>query len=155
MATRVLVVIFIVSCLLSPSVRAGDDPFAGKWQLNLQKSKFPGKPPLREDFTYEFLENGEIKFTVEEVRDSGTVTAWYTARLDGRDYPVYGAPGRDAVSVVRLGPNIMVGSYKNAGKILYVYVRFLSEDGKTMTTRAVSPDPAAGSNSVLIVHQRH
>ena len=55
-------------CLLAGTLWAADDPFCGKWKLNMEKSKFAGEQSKIED-----LGGNKYKWTSGNVSD--TITA--------------------------------------------------------------------------------
>jgi hypothetical protein len=57
----------------------------------------------------------------------------YTAKLDGKDYPVKGAYGWDSVSLKRVNARTIEETEKRDGKVLYVDKLTVSPVGKTMT----------------------
>ena len=65
-----------LACLLAGTLWAADDPFCGKWKLNMEKSKFAGEQTKIED-----LGGNKYKWTSGNVSD--TITA------DGNDQPVH------------------------------------------------------------------
>ena len=58
----------------------------------------------------------------------------WTAKLDGRDYPVKGSYSFDIVSLKQLNDSTVQVSYKRGGQLIEVDKITLSPDGKTMTT---------------------
>lgn len=58
----------------------------------------------------------------------------WTAKLDGKDYPVKGSYSFDTVSLKQLNDNTVQVSYKRGGQLIEVDKITLSPDGKTMTT---------------------
>jgi hypothetical protein len=67
------------------------NPAIGTWKLNVARSKYtPGPPPKSATITYEETADG-IKRTGESVDAEGKTTSFgYTAKNDGKDYPVHG-----------------------------------------------------------------
>ncbi len=131
-----------------------NDPFAGHWTLDPTQSKFPGAPPTREDFYFEVDTEDAVRFRVEEVRNGATVTANYSGRFDGRDYPMTGAPGRDSLAMARIDDHNIMGVYKHKGRVTYAFVRSLSSDALTMTTRVLGSTELGQPVDVLIVHRK-
>ena len=79
------------------------DPAAGTWELNLTKSKFsPGPPPQSLTRTFE-VTGDDVKYTLKGINDRGKPTlVQFTAKYDGKDYPVTGSPDYDAISLRRV-----------------------------------------------------
>jgi hypothetical protein len=55
----------------------------------------------------------------------------YTAKFDGKDYPVKGDPGTDMVSVKRIDANTFEETFKKNGKVVSVNHIAIAADGKT------------------------
>jgi hypothetical protein len=62
----------------------------------------------------------------------------WTAKLDGKDYPVKGSYRVDAVSLKQLEGNEIEASYKREGKLIEVDKIRISNDGRKMTRVAES-----------------
>jgi hypothetical protein len=66
-------------------------------------------------------------------RSTPTGETW-TAKMDGKDYPVKGTNAFDMVSLKQLNDNTIQVSYKRGGTLIEVDKISLSPDGKKMTT---------------------
>lgn len=143
----------LLALLLAEAGAAGD-LFDGRWQLDPGRSRFPGKPPVSETFVYDIGADGAVRFEVEEVRESGKVTALWIGRFDGKDYPMTGAPGRDTLAMARIDDRIIMGVYKKQGQVTYAFVRSLSEDGRTMTSRILGSGPQGQPLNLQIVAEK-
>ena len=62
----------------------------------------------------------------------------YTAKLDGKDYPVKGAYGWDSVSLKRVDDRTIDETDKRDGKVVTVSKMTVSPDGKKMTSVVTS-----------------
>jgi hypothetical protein len=101
------------------------DPQAGTWKMNLEKSTFvPGGPhPTGELVTIEEVEGGL------KVVSSGGFQ--YTAKYDGKDYPMTGSAAADGVMLRRFDPNTIETTRKKGGTVVTTNITFISGDGKT------------------------
>ena len=99
---RRFLVSLTLACLLASVLWASDDPFCGKWKLNMEKSKFAGEQVKIQD-----LGNNRYKWTVGNVAD--------TIAYDGTDQPVHF--GR-TISMTPEGPNAWKMVIKKDGKLL-------------------------------------
>ena len=95
----------VLACLLASALWAADDPFLGKWKLNMEKSKFTGEQTKIED-----LGGSKYKWT------SGNVTNTYTA--DGSDQPTQF--GR-TVAITPVDANNWKMVIKKDGRVLSVH----------------------------------
>jgi hypothetical protein len=77
------------------------------------------------------------KVTAERVNAQGEHTASQsTANFDGKDYPLTGSPNADTVSLKRIDAWTTEQTVKKGGKVIVIFTRVVSQDGKTMTTTA-------------------
>jgi hypothetical protein len=130
-SARMAVVLVIVAATVAS---AQTDPRIGTWKMNAAKSKYdPGPAPKSDTRTYEATPEG-TKATVEVVPasgDPGKVT--YTAKLDGKDYPVSGSPAFDTIAVKRIDSHTTEVTLKKGEKPVQTARGVVSNDGKTMT----------------------
>jgi hypothetical protein len=112
----------------------GTDPANGTWELNLAKSTFsPGPPPKSQTRTYE-ISGGEVTCTLKGIDAEGKPTlVQYSAKYDGKDYPVTGSPDFDAIALKRVDAVTAEATTKKGGKVVGTAKRVVSKDGKTLT----------------------
>src|SRR5260370_31281537 len=74
------------------------DPAIGTWTLNTAKSKYsPDPAPKSATITFEETADG-VKRTGESIDADGNKSSFeYTAKYDGKDYPVSGSDLYDAI----------------------------------------------------------
>jgi len=113
---------------------ASSNPELGTWQLNLAKSTFrPGPAPTRETRTYESAGDG-VKFTQRGVAADGRQTlVEFTARYDGKSYPLTGSPSVDSVAFTLVDGHRVDAVETKDGKKIFDIQRVISADGRTMT----------------------
>ena len=114
-----------LACLLAGTLWATDDPFWGKWKLNMKKSQFAGEQVKIQD-----LGGNKYKWT------SGTDTDIIT--FDGTDQPLKHG---NTMSMTPEGPNGWKMVIKKDGRILSTMTHTVSEDGKTQTIKGTSTRP--------------
>jgi hypothetical protein len=92
------------------------DPTVGTWKLNTAKSKYsPGPAPMSATITYEETADG-IKRTGESVLPDGTKTSFeYTAKYDGKDYPVTGSDTIDMIALKQINDRTTEATLKKSG----------------------------------------
>jgi hypothetical protein len=136
---------------LSSNLLAADASL-GTWKLNLEKSKYsPGPAPKSAPSTLEAAE-GAVKRTGESVDAEGKKTSYtWTAKYDGKDYPVTGSDRYDAVSLKRIDDHSSEIALKKSGKVITSGKRTISKDGKVMTM-TISTTNAKGekANNVAV-----
>jgi hypothetical protein len=80
----------LIAAVAPAEVRAQrEDPFAGVWRLNVEKSVYEaGRPPRSFTRTYEDRGGGVIFLSVESVSANGATTRAYVVyKRDGKPYP--------------------------------------------------------------------
>jgi hypothetical protein len=131
------------------------DPTIGTWRLNVAKSKYrPGPAPRSETRVYTLTKNG-IKGTVNTVWSDGKSTkVEFPANTDGKDYPVTGSQGADAVSWNRIDENSASLILKHAGRTIGSGRRVVSADGKTMTITYQGVNSLGDQVDNIVVYDR-
>ncbi len=134
----------------------GTDPAAGTWELNLAKSKFsPGPPPKSQTRTYE-VTGADVKYTLKGIDAEGKPTlVQYSAKYDGKDYPVTGSQDFDAIALKRVDAVTAQATLKKGGKVAQTGTRVVSKDGKTLTLTTTGKDAKGQAvNNVLVFDKR-
>jgi hypothetical protein len=113
----------------------------GTWKLDPSKSRYsPGPAPKSQVAKLEEADGG-MKVVSDRVEADGKMTHFeYTARFDGKDYPVTGDAGRDAVSVKKIDDYTLEISNKKAGKVTTTIRAVYAKDGKSRTETATGTD---------------
>jgi hypothetical protein len=114
-----------LACLFANSLWATDDPFCGKWKLNMEKSQFTGDLIKVQD-----LGGNKYKWTVGNRSD--------TITFDGADQPVHF--GR-TMSMTPDGANNWKMVIKKDGRVLSSMTHTISDDGKKQTIRGTETKP--------------
>ena len=130
---------------------AGSDPVVGTWQLNVAKSTFSGGPAPKSQ-TRTYTQSGSsITLVMKTVgADGKESTLRTTYQLDGKNYPVTGAPDYDSLSAKQLNPQTASFTLKRAGKAVGRTSRTVSHDGKQMTSK-ISATSAKGEKSESVM----
>ena len=85
--SSVLAVLLLGGTLLV--AKAAKDPVVGTWVLDLAKSTFSGNLPQKRLITFETTNEGAIREIARtEQANGGWDEVVYTAREDGKDYPM-------------------------------------------------------------------
>jgi hypothetical protein len=104
---------------------AGANGTSGSWRINKVQESENG-------LTTTYKSNGD------ELTMSTPTGESYTAKLDGKDYPVKGAYGWSSVSLKRVDDRTIEETNKRDGKVIVVSKITVAPDGKTMTVVATS-----------------
>ena len=131
------------------------DPASGTWKLNAAKSKYtPGPPPKSATITYEETADG-IKRTGESVDAEGKTTSFeYTAKYDGKDYPVTGSDLYDTITIKRINDQTAEATLKKSGKVVSNARRVVSKDGKVMTLTITGTNPKGEKMHNVVVYDK-
>jgi hypothetical protein len=121
---------------------AADNPL-GTWKLNMEKSKFSPSAPVKSlTATREATDDGVKVTTTGERADGTPINGSYTAKYDGKEYPVTGAP-YDSIAIKQVNENTFTTLQKNSGTKYNTTTRaVISKDGKTIkvTVRGTGAD---------------
>ncbi len=111
------------------------DQSSGTWKLNADKSKYsPGPPPKSLTVIVESDQNS-YKLEATGTGGEGKPThVQYSAKFDGKDYPVTGIANADTISVKRIDANTVEVVQKKNGKVVMTVTSKVSDDGKTRTS---------------------
>jgi hypothetical protein len=118
---------------------AGANETSGSWRINKIKESENGLTT-----TY--------KMSGDELSMSTPTGASYTAKLDGKNYPVKGAYGYDAVSLKRVDERTIEETDKREGKVVNVVKMSVAPDGKKMTV--VVTNKLTGRSSTYIAEKQ-
>jgi hypothetical protein len=134
------------------TVEAQTFSLLGTWTLNPSKSNLAGPPPKTQTVTFQPYGPDGVTGIEDTIDAAGTrTTIRYTARLDGRDYPISGPreilARVDAVSMTRTTAATIVWSYKKNGLVALTLSGSLSADGKALTM-------TASGNRVLVYEKQ-
>ena len=132
--TMALTLVALLSLSVPPALAQAKDPFLGAWVLDADKSQFvPGPGPEDRRMIFEAKDNG-IRHITKTLNAflSTTDDIEYTARFDGKDYPITGT-GLDTVSLKRIDANTIERTGKVRGKVTETGTMKVSADGKVLT----------------------
>jgi hypothetical protein len=156
---------FVVALILAAGSGASaqtNDPFIGTWRLNLEKSNFPGPPPVRSHvLSFESNADGSILglFYDLDEQDNRKALARITYRYDGKDYQdhdvINNVPAPNSLSFTQIDRRTVDVTHKlNQGRSIFKERRSVSEDGRTMTFVLTATDLQGRTVSVVQVFDR-
>jgi hypothetical protein len=135
LATSFGFVLATLTLSLHQAAAQSDVQCVGTWKLNLVKSKLgPGPAPRSITSTIEAVGEHTRLTGVRIDSDGSRTEAKYTARMDGKDYPIKGSANADTVSLKRIDARTIERTDKRAGKVVETSITVFSADGKTSTT---------------------
>jgi hypothetical protein len=139
-STTILLATIAVLCVgAAPLSRAADEPFIGKWKLNLSKSK------LADQMTIAPAGANKYTLTFAGIGDTETLVA------DGTDQP--GVQG-STISITIESPNNWKIVRKQGGRTVVDANWKLSDDGKTLTDTFLGNQPDGSTSRVDLVYKR-
>ena len=126
---------FTIGLAILTSVAFAADNSLGTWKLNMAKSKFSPAAPVKSLSSVREAADGGLKMTTTGEQADGTaINASYTAKYDGNETPVTGAP-YNTISVKQVNANTLTFTQKKKdGKYSVTGRSVVSKDGKTMTS---------------------
>jgi hypothetical protein len=128
--------------LIAQGPPAAKDPMMGTWKLNPVKSKFSPGPALKGQTAKLSAVEGGMKVVADRVEADGKTTHFeWTAKFDGKDYPVKGDPSRDAVSVKKIDNYTLEITNKKDGKVTTTIRAVYAHDGKSRTETTTGTTP--------------
>lgn len=132
---RNLLIHLTIGVLIAATGAFAADNSLGTWKLNMEKSKFSPSAPVKSLTTTREASDGGVKATTTGQRDDGTpIDSSYTAKYDGSEAAVTGAP-YDTISIKQSNVNIFTFTQKKKdGKYRVMGRSVISKDGKTMTS---------------------
>jgi hypothetical protein len=142
--------------VLALNVRAAaSDQQSGTWKMNPAKSKYsPGPAPKSVTLKVDSDENN-IKITVDGTNADGSPThVEYSAKFDGKDYPITGVPNADTVSVKRISATTIQSTSKKAGQVVMTVTSTVSKDGRTRTSTFKGKDPQGNDVNNVVVYDK-
>jgi hypothetical protein len=134
---------------------AAADQQSGTWKMNPAKSKYsPGPAPKSVTLKVDSDENN-IKITADGTSADGSPThVEYSAKFDGKDYPITGVPNADTVSVKRISATTIQSTSKKAGQVVMTVTSTVSKDGRTRTSTFKGKDPQGNDVNNVVVYDK-
>ena len=113
----------------------------------------PGPKPVSSTVTIEASDGG-IKQVTEQSLGLGASKSEFTARFDGKDYPIRGNPNADVVALKRVDDRSYEVIGKKGGKVTITSRVTLSADGKTRTVVQTGVDAKGQKVMNTMVYDR-
>jgi hypothetical protein len=156
---RRYLLVLLVGLVVSPALVAQlTEPLIGVWNVDIFKSTYvTGQPPVKRVVTFEAT-GDSLHFTQETTNEgfntSETVKVEYTAKLDGKDYPIMNS-GLDTIALKKVDAT----TYERIGKIKGMQTETaamkLSNRNRvlTITTKGTTPAGAEYSRTEVFNKQ--
>jgi hypothetical protein len=148
------IVLGLVAFLPTQAV-AKPDPFVGTWILNLAKSTFsPGPAPKDQTAVYAAVPGGYRVTATGTDGDGKPINTDYTAKFDGKDYPVTGNADYDTTMLKRVDAHTIEFTRKKAGNVVQTGTIVVSADGKTRTVTTDGTNSSGETVHNVSVYER-
>jgi hypothetical protein len=146
----------MIFVLALATIAAADDSHDGTWKVNVTKSKYnPGPAPKSLTTKRGAQSNGMIKTIFDGVDADGKAIHYeYTAKLDGKDYPVIGNPGFDGITLKQADANTIDWVIKKSGKEVGHGRTVYSKDGKTRMQTEKGKDAKGQDYNNTVVYDK-
>jgi hypothetical protein len=129
LATTLLLVALVLNVSAAPA-----DEHSGTWKMNPTKSNYsPGPAP--KSITVKIVSDADdMKLTSDGIDAAGKPThVEFTAKYDGKDYPITGIQNADTVALERLDASTIRSTTKKGDQVVMTVTSVISKDGKTRT----------------------
>ena len=126
--------------------------FTGTWKLDLAKSKFSSAKytPMGDTRTYS-VAGDHITMHSDMVTGAGKPMKWsYSARSDGKSYPVSGNTGADHIMITLSGPREFRSQTMLKGKPASKSSMTASADGKQLRIIRNLSTPEGATNDTIV-----
>ena len=148
--------IFVIAvALLTVTSAFAADESLGTWKLNMDKSQFSPSAPVKSLTTVREASDDGVKVSTTGERADGTpINASYTAKYDGKEYPVTGAP-YDSIAIKQVNAHTFTATQKNSSDKYSTTVRsVISGDGKIMTNTVKGVGADGNPVSYTMVYEK-
>ena len=151
--------VFVTSMLLVAFAlnlaAAAPDQHSGTWKLNPAKSSYsPGPAPKSNTVTIN-SDADNIKLSSDGIDATGNPThVEYTAKYDGKDYPITGVPNVDTVALERPDANTIRSTMKKGDLVVMTVTSVISKDGKTRTSTFKGKNAAGVDVNNVVVYDK-
>jgi hypothetical protein len=141
--------------LVAAGAAFGVDNSLGTWKRNIDKTKSSVPPTVKSLTTVREASDSGVKVTTTGENMDGTpINSSYTAKYDGKEYPVTGAPW-DTISIKQLNANTFTSEVKKTGGKYHSKGRtVISKDGRTMTLTAKGTNAEGKPTSATVVSEK-
>jgi hypothetical protein len=137
-----------------PLLLAGDRAI-GVWKFNPEKSNYESGPPPQKSIRRFEAADGGCTFIHRGIDARGhEFYVTYTAKYDGKEYPVKGARRYDRVMQKMIDDSTVDLIFKKGDEVTVKARRVISKDGKTMTITATGKHHDGKAFKNVVVYER-
>ena len=134
---------------------AEQSPFAGTWKMNPTKSKFGETPRLSQTGVISQV-GDELKNSSDITYEGVTIHTEWSAKLDGKPYPLKGDAQYDTVLVTRIDDRTLMVVSKKGSEVSRSSQWVISSDGERMirTQKILDAKGQEVDNVIVLDKQR-
>lgn len=134
---------------------AAADQHSGTWKMNPAKSTYSPGPAPRSIMVKIDSDAENIKLNSDGIDAAGNPThIEYTAKYDGKDYPITGMPNADTVTLERPDVSTIRSTLKKGDQVVMTVTSVLSKDGKTRTSTFMGKDAQGADVNNVVVYDK-
>jgi Cu/Ag efflux protein CusF len=134
---------------------AAADQHSGTWKMNPAKSTYSPGPAPKSIAVKIDSDADNIKLTSDGIDAAGNPThVEYTAKYDGKDYPITGMPNTDTIAVRRIDGSTIQSTLKKGDQVVMTVTSVLSKDGKTRTSTFTGKDAQGADVNNVVVYDK-
>jgi hypothetical protein len=132
--TAFAMALLLVALALNVAAAAADQ-HSGTWKMNPVKSNYSPGPAPKSSTVSINSDADNIKLSSDGIDAAGNPThVEYTAKYDGKDYPITGVPNVDTVALERPDASTIRSTMKKGDQVVMTVTSVISKDGKTRTS---------------------
>jgi hypothetical protein len=153
---KILCLAFAVMLFAPAAIASANDPFIGKWKLDIRQSHYPPRAcPKSMEIEMRPAESGVWNHSDATYGNGGEIHAEYTAQYNGKEVLVSGTRGLLLpVSLKRVNSHVVVATYSRGMQVVATSRRVVSPDGKLMTITTTSIDASGKKSTTLGVYRK-
>jgi hypothetical protein len=126
LATTLLLVALALNVSAAPA-----DEHSGTWKMNPANSNYSPGPAPKSISVKIASDADNMKLTSDGIDAAGKPShVEYTAKYDGKDYPITGIPNADKVALERLDASTIRSATKKDDQVVMTVTSMISNDGK-------------------------
>jgi hypothetical protein len=134
---------------------AAADRQSGTWKMDPAKSKYSPGPAAQSNTVKIDSDADGIKLSSDGIDGAGNPThVEYTAKYDGKDYPVTGFPNATTIALERPNASTIRSTLKKDGQVVMTVTSVISKDGKTRTSTFTGKNAQGQDVNNIVVYNK-
>jgi hypothetical protein len=151
--------VFVTTLLLAALAlnisAAAADQHSGTWKMNPAKSNYSPGPAPKSNTVIINSGADNIKLSSDGIDAAGNPThVEYTAKYDGKDYPITGVPNADTIALERPDASTIRSTLKKGDQVVMTVTSVISNYGKTRTSTFKGKDAEGHDVNNVVVYDK-